>query len=68
MESCDAIPTDFVSEWFMNAARLCLIPGQDDSHNITSDKSVDGKVLTFQFNVEAKDEVKCYIIWNGQTS
>ena len=52
----------------MNAARLCLIPGQDDSHNITSDKSVDGKVLTFQFNVEAKDEVKCYIIWNGQTS
>ena len=52
----------------MNAARLCLIPGRDDAQNITSDKSANGKLLTFQFIVERQDAIKCYIIWNGQTS
>ena len=51
----------------MNAARKCLIPGRDNQHNITSKDAVNGQLLTFQFNVEAENAIKCYIIWNGQT-
>ena len=52
----------------MNAARKCLIPGKSVEHDITSKDAVNGQILTFQFNVETADAIKCYIIWNGQTS
>ena len=69
MEACDKIPDNFVSEWFMNASRVCLIPGKDnDKHNITSKHPAKGQLLTFQFIVESPEGIKCYIIWNGQTS
>eukprot|EP01084_Bolivina_argentea_P102236 183191_1 len=65
-----------VAEWFMVAARQCLIPGivpkagkkqQTPDKVITATDNVCGQLMTFSFHVEARDEVRCYIIWNGQT-
>ena len=53
----------------MDASTVCLIPHKDDDkHNITSKDPVNGQLLTFQFIVEGQEAIKCYIIWNGQTS
>ena len=39
-----------------------------NDRTITSRDSVNGRLMTFSFHVEQADEIKCYIIWNGQTS
>eukprot|EP01083_Nonionella_stella_P195308 719529_1 len=76
LNECDSIPINHVEEWFIQARRECLIPGIDDKQlyqtkrgkyqRITAQDHVDGQLLTFSFDVEAIDEVKCYINWNGQ--
>eukprot|EP01083_Nonionella_stella_P300014 1022028_1 len=75
LSSCDTIPTGGLDEWYIQAVRDCIIPGiveqkQSQRHNqrITAQEKVNGQLLTFSFNVEAEDQIKCYIIWNGQTS
>ena len=35
---------------------------------ITATDSINGELLTFSFHIEQIDEMKCYIIWNGQMS
>eukprot|EP01084_Bolivina_argentea_P051322 94408_1 len=35
--------------------------------HITADTDVCGQLITFMFVVEQKDEIRCYIVWNGET-
>eukprot|EP01083_Nonionella_stella_P140372 430334_1 len=65
LNECDTIPNDHVKEWFIQARRECLIPGKNQ--RITAQDHVDGQLLTFSFDVESRDEIQCYINWNGQT-
>ena len=37
------------------------------SLSITSAEAIGGSLLTFSFNVESVDEIKCYMYWSGQT-
>eukprot|EP01083_Nonionella_stella_P140373 430336_1 len=75
LDECDSIPTDHVEEYHIQSLRTCLIPGTDHDdeksqrkhHRIRAQDHLNGQLLTFNFNVEAADAVKCYIIWNGQT-
>eukprot|EP01084_Bolivina_argentea_P297050 511688_1 len=72
LPSCDTIPRDHVDEWYIQAVRECVLPGMDDekqpqNKRITAQENVNGQLLTFSFNVEEQDAIKCYIIWNGQT-
>eukprot|EP01084_Bolivina_argentea_P054990 100835_1 len=72
LASCGTIPNDHINEWHMDAVIQCLIPGSRRTNkqynsNITARDGVCGQVITFSFNVEQSNEIKCYIIWNGQT-
>eukprot|EP01083_Nonionella_stella_P112971 332844_1 len=65
----DAIPGDHVDEWYFEALRKCLIPGTGTNDDrITALSNLNGQLLTFSFHIEAADAIKCYIIWNGQTT
>eukprot|EP01083_Nonionella_stella_P099541 279889_1 len=74
LASCDTIPAGSLDEWYIQAVRDCIIPGIDEqkqsqrcNQRITAQENVNGQLLTFSFNVETEDQIKCYIIWNGQT-
>eukprot|EP01084_Bolivina_argentea_P060759 111007_1 len=66
-DNCDTIPLDHVNEWYFDAVRTCLIP-QKSNDKITALTNTGGELLTFSFHVEQKDEIKCYIIWNSETT
>ena len=74
IERVSTIPSDYVPEWMINAARECLIPGTDDDEKDEVTKSIGamehcrGQLLSFNFQVEAQEEKRAYMIWNGQTS
>ena len=55
--------------------RTCLIPSANYYRNrgnigktkiVTAKDNVCGQLLTFSFHVNDVNEIKCYIIWNGQ--
>ena len=63
------MPDKHVPEWYVESGRQCLIPnGHEDGSNITSTDPLDGQLMTFSFHVETIDQIRCYIIWNAQTS
>eukprot|EP01084_Bolivina_argentea_P286474 491431_1 len=80
---CDTIPYQHVAEWYFESVRKCIIPrkgfgdGSSDRNlnrqadpcntTINSQSEASGKLMTFSFNVESKEEIKCYLYWNGQT-
>lgn len=68
MDKGGTIPKGFVSEWYINCQRECILPGIGDKKDksIGAVDNVCGQLITFSFNVEAANEIKCYIIWNGQ--
>eukprot|EP01084_Bolivina_argentea_P264927 448937_1 len=65
----NTIKTDHVAEIGFDLLQKCIIPRGDikDAKNITPKTDVCGQLITFMFNVEAINEIKCYIVWNGQT-
>ena len=77
---CNTIPSGrHVAEWYFESTKKCLIPGkyfgdekkenddlQPEEKTITSDDAVGGKLITFSFHCEKKDQIKCYMYWNGQ--
>merc|ERR1712228_654239 len=63
---CNKFEKDHVPEIGFEFLRKCVIP-QSDKHHITAIDRLCGQLMTFMFNVDAKDEMRCYIVWNGQT-
>ena len=59
-----------MDEWFILSEMKCLIPGNDTMSiaPITASDSLDGQLLTFSFVIKAENEMRCYVIWNGQSS
>eukprot|EP01084_Bolivina_argentea_P044447 81786_1 len=64
-KDCNTIPKHHVPEFGFELIRKCIIPSEET--NITALDTVNGQLLTFMFNVEQSDEIKCYLVWNGQT-
>eukprot|EP01084_Bolivina_argentea_P273055 465040_1 len=64
-KNCNTIPKDHVPEYGFELISKCIFPKK--SGHIKAKDTVGGQLMTFMFNVEQKDEVKCYLIWNGQT-
>ena len=62
---CDTLPVNHVAEWFFEAVSTSLLPTK--LATITGKDDVRGELLTFSFHVHTEEEIKCYIIWNGQT-
>eukprot|EP01083_Nonionella_stella_P081982 226150_1 len=68
-QSCCNIPRRHVPEWYFNASKTCIIPGEsthDKQGTITSDSQVFGQLMTVSFRVEASDNVKVYLYWMGR--
>ena len=64
-DDCNEIPRDAVPEFGFQLLKSCVLPKVDK--NISADEHLCGQLLTFSFQVDQADEIKCYIIWNGQT-
>ena len=65
-DDCNKLPSDHVPEIGFEFIRKCLIPKQDG--HITADDNICGQLITLTFQIEQKDEIRCYIVWNGQAS
>ena len=68
---CNEMERKHVPEIGFELIRKCIIPrkdGKGDDDNITASDGLCGQLMTFMFSVEALDEIKCYLVWNGQTS
>ena len=65
-DDCNKLPPDHVPEIGFELIQKCLIP-RPDGH-ITAKDGICGQLLTFMFHIEQKDEIRCYIVWNGQAS
>ena len=63
---CNTLPPDHVPEIGFEFIRKCLIPRKDG--HITADDDICGQLMTLTFQVEQKDEIRCYIVWNKQAS
>eukprot|EP00483_Globobulimina_turgida_P005486 UN05496 len=64
-DGCNQIPNNNVPEIGFEFVKTCLLPKQKE--HITANDSLCGQLMTFMFNVEEKEEIRCYIIWNSQT-
>jgi len=64
-EGSNAYPEGHVPEIGFEFVRQCIIPNA--AKNITARDAVCGQLITFMFSVEASDQIKCYVIWNGET-
>eukprot|EP01084_Bolivina_argentea_P251387 421613_1 len=66
---CNTIVHQHVPEIGFELLQKCIVPrgNVNNVDNITSKTDVCGQILTFMFNVEQKDEMRCYLIWNEQT-
>ena len=66
-DDCNDMASDHVPEIGFEFLKTCILPRNATPHVCATD-GLCGQLMTFMFNVEAIDEIKCYIIWNGQTS
>eukprot|EP01083_Nonionella_stella_P000688 1954_1 len=74
--NCNQMPNKpHVPEWYFSASRQCLIPsGTYDAGKGNEDgvihalSQTNGQVVTLSFHVEAADQIKCYLIYEGQTA
>eukprot|EP01084_Bolivina_argentea_P085636 154795_1 len=66
--SCNSIPKNHVPEIGFKLLETCIIPRGTVTKpaNIGSKTDVGGKLITFMFNIEKKDEIKCYVVWDDQ--
>eukprot|EP01083_Nonionella_stella_P020917 58011_1 len=67
---CNTIENDHVPEIGFELIRKCIMPIKDAKGkdvSITANDRICGQLMTFMFNVEKRDEIKCYLVWNGQT-
>jgi len=70
----DKMPANMVTDWYFHAAKTCAIPSmkykpdeQESNHQATIrvDNAYKGKMITFCFQVDSEDSVRCYMFWNG---
>merc|ERR1712129_416558 len=67
-DDSNVYPDGHVPEIGFQFVRQSIIPRTGDGvENITATDGVCGQLITFMFSVEASDQIKCYVIWNGQT-
>eukprot|EP01084_Bolivina_argentea_P251388 421614_1 len=68
-KNCNKIYNDRVPEIGFDLLHKCIIPKgvEKNPKNITCETDVCGQLISFMFNVEQKDEIRCYIVWNQQT-
>eukprot|EP01083_Nonionella_stella_P065055 170115_1 len=66
-DDCNEMEVDHVPEIGFEFVRNCLIPSQNKDEPIAASNAMSAKLLTFMFNVEERDHVRCYVIWNGQS-
>ncbi len=67
-----------VPEWYFAASKQCIIPGEGYNNgkggndNMTNTigciTKSNGKLITLSFHIEAADEIKCYLFYEGQAS
>eukprot|EP01084_Bolivina_argentea_P084419 152672_1 len=68
--NCNTMETDHIPEIGVEFVEQCVIPEKHSQNtytynNITASDAVNGELITFMFNVEQKNEIRCYIIWSG---
>eukprot|EP01084_Bolivina_argentea_P024419 45498_1 len=63
------IANNDVDEYGFELLQNCLIPRgtKENPNHITSNTNLRGELLTFMFNIKTRNEIRCYVIWNGQT-
>merc|ERR1712241_1258648 len=77
LAEADTLPSNHVTEWYVRALSTNIIPGRmytDDDHECDDApktkgigaKNKYGRIMTFSFQVDAEDEIKCYLVWMGQ--
>jgi len=78
LAEADTLPSGHVTEWYVKALETNIIPGkiytedddecdEEDASNLgIGAKNKYGRIMTFSFQVDAEDEIKCYLIWSGQ--
>eukprot|EP01084_Bolivina_argentea_P124174 220039_1 len=65
---CNTIQHDHVAETGFDLLRRCIIPDSENNEKyINSVTNVCGQLITFMFSVEQQNEIRCYLVWNGQT-
>ena len=64
---CNDIPSDHVPEIGFEFLKTCILP-RKYKPNVSATDGLCGQLMTFMSHVEATDEIRCYIVWNGQTS
>eukprot|EP01084_Bolivina_argentea_P124173 220036_1 len=66
---CNTMEVDHVPEIGFEFVRKCIIPEKVEykEQNITANDGLCGQLLTFMFCVEQDEEIRCYLVWNGQT-
>eukprot|EP01084_Bolivina_argentea_P227773 384746_1 len=67
-EGCNKFPQKYLPEFHIELVNRCLIPGKDmNTHKTASDK-LGGELLTFSFQVRSTKDIRCLLIWNGETT
>eukprot|EP01084_Bolivina_argentea_P166706 289385_1 len=74
--NCNTTPNEqHVPEWSFAASRQCIIPGDGYNagegvckNNLDCISKSNGQLITFSFHIEAPDEIKCYLFYEGQAS
>eukprot|EP00483_Globobulimina_turgida_P006251 UN06261 len=64
-----------VPEWYFAASRECIVPGEgynagqgDGKYTLSSISKNHGELMTLSFHIEAADEIKCYLFYEGQST
>eukprot|EP01084_Bolivina_argentea_P263818 446674_1 len=68
-DNCNSFPHGHVPEIGFELIKKCLLKSgtSKERKNITSEDSLCGQLLTFMFVVDGIDDIKCYMVWNGET-
>ncbi len=65
---CNSFPKgSYPPEIYFERSKQCLLPKVQKTQRITSRCAASGQLLTFSFHVRARDNIKCYLLWNGQS-
>eukprot|EP01084_Bolivina_argentea_P243359 407990_1 len=64
-DNCNTLPRNHVPEIGFDLIQKCLLKTQDKT--ITASDRLCGQLMTFMFMVERMDNIKCYVVWNGES-
>eukprot|EP00486_Rosalina_sp_Unknown_P016080 CAMPEP_0201594826 /NCGR_PEP_ID=MMETSP0190_2-20130828/192025_1 /ASSEMBLY_ACC=CAM_ASM_000263 /TAXON_ID=37353 /ORGANISM="Rosalina sp." /LENGTH=1042 /DNA_ID=CAMNT_0048054591 /DNA_START=564 /DNA_END=3693 /DNA_ORIENTATION=- len=68
-KTCNTIPVDplLPPEYYFDQSRICLIPRPvtENTPKIDATETLQGQLLTLSYHVNAADDIKCYLLWQG---